>query len=300
MNARLSPVAAFGVAALGIALFSVMDGLMKGLTLTIGAYNALLWRNFAAVAISGALYAWKREGGWPERPVLRLHLLRGSLSAGMAVLFFWGLGRVPLAQGVALSFIAPILALFLAALLLGEHIGRATIAASLLAFAGVVVILAGQARADLGPQALLGSAAILLSAMCYAWNIVLMRQQALIAGPVEVAFFQNLFMGGCILLAAPWFAVVPDIGHAPALVGSAVLATGSLLLLSWAYSHAEANYLAPVEFTAFIWATLLGWLLFAERVSGFTVIGAAMIVAGCVISARGRKGPPVHVETANI
>ena len=67
MNARTAPVAEFGVGAVGIALLSVMDGLMKGLTLEIGAYNALLWRGFAAVPISGMLYAWQRRGGWPSR-----------------------------------------------------------------------------------------------------------------------------------------------------------------------------------------------------------------------------------------
>ena len=300
MNARPAPVAAFGVAALGIALFSAMDGLMKGLTLDIGAYNALLWRGLAAVPISGMLYAWQRRGGWPSRAALRIHFVRGAVGAVMAILFFWGLAYVPLAQGVALSFIAPVAALFLAALLLKERIGRVTVAATVLAFAGVVVILTGQARAELGPQAMLGSGAILLSALCYAWNIILMRQQAQIAGPAEVAFFQSLFMGLCIALAAPWFAQAPGVVHAPALIGSALLATGSLLLLGWAYSHAEANYLAPVEYTAFIWATLIGWLLFDEHVSGLTVIGAGMIVTGCVISAGQRKGPPVHVETATI
>ena len=76
----------------------------------------------------------------------------------MALLFFWGLARVPMAQAVALTFIAPLIALFLAALLLKEPIGRRTVGGSLAAFAGVVVIFIGQARADLGREALLGSA----------------------------------------------------------------------------------------------------------------------------------------------
>ncbi len=299
MKLHPTPIAAFGVATLGIALFSTMDGLMKGLTLDIGAYNALLWRNIAGIGISGALYAWRREG-WPAPAVMRIHVVRGFASTVMAMLFFWGLARVPLAQGVALSFIAPIIALFLAAVLLKERFGRSTVMASLLAFAGVVVILAGQARAELGPEALRGSVAILVSAVCYAWNIILMRQQAQVAGPVEVAFFQNLFMGLGFVLFAPWLAVIPGEVHAPVLIGCALLATASLLLLSWAYSHAEANYLVPVEYTAFIWATLLGWLLFSEPVSLVTVTGAAMIVVGCVLTARQKKGPPVHVETATI
>ena len=86
----------------------------------------------------------------------------------MAILFFWGLARVPLAQAIALAFVAPLIALYLAALLLKEKIERRAILASLLGFAGVLVILAGQAEAELGPEAFRGSIAILVSAGLYA------------------------------------------------------------------------------------------------------------------------------------
>ena len=299
MKFRPSPIAAFGIAATGIALFSVMDALMKGLSLAIGVYNAMLWRNLAALPISGLIYAVGRSG-WPSRETMRVHVLRGLNGAVMAPLFFWGLVRTPLAQGVALSFIAPVVALFLAALLLNERISRATISASVLAFGGVLVILFGQVRAELGPEALLGSAAILLSALSYAWNIILMRQQAQIAGPAEVAFFQTLYMVLGLAVAAPWLMQVPELVHVMPLMVAAMLAIGSLVLLGWAYAHADASYLAPVEYTAFIWASLLGWIFFAEGVSLLTVAGAVMIVAGCVISARQRKGPPIHVETTAV
>lgn len=137
---------AIAVASLGIACFSAMDALMKGLSIAMGAYNALLWRTAAGAVIGGWVFIWRRHR-WPSPPVLRLHLLRGTLAAAMAILFFWGLARVPLAQGIALSFVAPLVALYLAALLLKERIEPAAIAASVLGLAGVLVILGGQARA---------------------------------------------------------------------------------------------------------------------------------------------------------
>ena len=76
----------------------------------------------------------------------------------MACLFFWGIGRVPLAQAIALTFIAPLIALLLAAIFLGERIGPRSIGGSAMAFAGVLVIVLGQARAELGDDALLGTA----------------------------------------------------------------------------------------------------------------------------------------------
>ena len=60
----------------------------------------------------------------------------------------------------------------------------------------------------------------------------------------------------------------------------------SLMLLSWAYARAEAQYLAPVEYTAFIWAATFGVLIFAEPVRPLTVFGAAMIVLACLFAAR--------------
>jgi S-adenosylmethionine uptake transporter len=52
---------------------------------------------------------------------------------------------------------------------------------------------------------------------------------------------------------------------------AAVLAIGSMLLLSWAYARAEASYLAATEYTAFLWAALFGWLVFDEPLSPFTL-----------------------------
>ena len=286
----------FAVATAGIAFFSGMDAVMKHLSLAIGAYNALLWRTMAGAVLGGVVFFGMRHP-WPAPAALRIHLIRGALSTVMAILFFWGLARVPLAQGVALAFVAPLIALYLAALLLKERIERRAILASLLGFAGVLVILAGQAVAELGPDAFRGSLAILASAALYAWNIILMRQQAQVARPLEIAFFTSAIMSAGFLLAAPLLAIWPAAGHMPAIAGAAVLAFLSLMLLSWAYARAEAQFLAPVEYTAFIWASLLGWIVFAEPVRPLTLAGAIMIVAACILAARRKPTPVVDAAT---
>jgi S-adenosylmethionine uptake transporter len=289
------PIIPFAVATLGIALFSTMDAVMKGLSLAIGTYNALLWRTLAGAAIGGIVYFALRSPR-PGRAAMRFHLIRGTMSSIMALAFFWGLARVPMAQAIALAFVAPLIALYLAAVMLKERIERAAILASLLGFAGVVVILAGQAQADLGREALLGSIAILGSAGLYAWNIILMRQQAQLAGPVEIAFFTALIMVACFALAAPFLAEPPPVEQLPAILGAALLAFGSLLLLSWAYARAEAQRLAPVEYTGFIWAAIFGFLIFAEPVQPLTLVGAAMIVAACWAATRPHSAPLPAVE----
>jgi S-adenosylmethionine uptake transporter len=293
----VSPLVPFAVATAGIATFSAMDAVMKGLTLAIGAYNALLWRTAAGALFGGAVFLARRMK-WPGRAAMRVHLVRGILSVFMAILFFWGLARVPLAQGVALAFIAPLIALYLAAIFLDETISRRAILASVLGLAGVGVILSGQARAYLGHEALRGSLAILASATLYAFNIILMRKQALLAGPVEIAFFMSALMSLGVLAAAPWFAALPAPRHLPAIGAAAMLAFASLMLLSWAYARAEAQHLAPVEYTSFVWAALFGAAFFAEPVRPLTLIGAAMIVGACLTAARGHSAPVSDVEAA--
>lgn len=280
-----TPAIPFAVATLGIALFSVMDAIMKHLVGAIGTYNALLWRTGCGATIAGAAFLLARVA-WPAPAVLRLHLRRGLVGAAMAMLFFWGLGRVPLAQGIALAFVAPLIALYLAAVLLGERIERAAILASLLGLAGVAVILLGQAEAETGREALWGSAAILASACLYAYNIVLMRRQAQVAGPIEVAFFMSGIVTSVYLLAAPVLAVVPAAEHWPAILAGAALSFASLWLLAWAYARAQAQHLAPTEYTAFVWAALLGLFVFGEPIGWATLAGAALIVGACLMAAR--------------
>ena len=297
-TARPAALTAFLVGTLGIATFSGMDAVMKGLVIALGIYPTMLWRMLSGVAMSGALFAARPV--WPSRSTMRLHLYRGALTFVMAMLFFWGLARVPLAQAIALAFIAPLISLFLAAVFLGETIGRKTIGASLLAFAGVILLFVGQAQADLGRDALLGSIAILASALCYAVNIILMRSQAQVAGPIEIAFFQNLIVAVLLVAAWPLFggATLPPNGQVPLILLAAFLSTASLLLLSWAYARAEASYLSATEYTAFLWAMGFGWLIFGEHVSPFTLAGAALIVAGCILAARRPEEASPSLEAA--
>ena len=292
------PLIAFLVGMAGIATFSAMDAVMKGLVLAIGTYTTLFWRSLAGAAMAGALFA--RAPRWPDKPTMRIHLARGILGSVMAFLFFWGLARVPIAQAIALAFIAPLIALYLAAVVLKESVSPRIIGASFVAFAGVIVIFIGQAKAELGRDAMLGSLAILLSAVCYAINIILMRRQAMAASPVEVGFFQSSIMAACLLLALPFVGGVPlpPREQVAFILLAAFLATTSLLLLSWAYARAQASYLATTEYTSFLWAALFGWIFFSESVSPFTVAGAAMIVGGCLLAARTPQEADPSLEVA--
>jgi len=292
------PVQGF-LAALGaVAVLSIMDAVMKHLVLVIGIISVSVWRSAANLGVSAVLYL-PRRSSWPDAKTMRVHIARGIIVTVMAALFFWGIGRVPLAQAIALTFIAPLIAMLLAALFLDEKIGPASIAGALAAFAGVLVIVLGQARANVRQDVLLGIASILASALCYAVNIVLMRRQALVAKPLEINFFQ------CITVMALWLLVIPLVG-APAWPGgqwlwiavACLLSTSGTLLFAWGYARGPASYLAVTEYSGFLWASVLGWLVFQERVSMYTLGGALLIVGGCLVAARGKVTEPPEIDVA--
>jgi S-adenosylmethionine uptake transporter len=228
---------------------------------------------------------------------LRIHIARAVDVTIMAFLFFWGIGRVPLAQAVALTFIAPLIALLLAALFLHERIGRRSLLGSIVAFGGVVVIVLGQAQAQLGDEALLGTIAIIGSALCYAVNIVMMRRQAVAAKPLEINFFQSS------VVMILWLAAIPLLGlpawpseQWPWVVVAALMSTSGTLLFAFAYARGEASYLAVTEYSAFLWAAALGWIVFHEPVSMYTLAGAILIVGGCLVGARGKTDAPPEMD----
>ncbi len=289
MTARQRVVAALLAACAGIALYSIMDAVMKHISLATGAYVALFWRLAAGAAMMTPLFALNKPR-LPAARVLRIHAIRSVVIAVMAIAFFWGIVRVPLAEAIALTFIAPLIALVLAAIFLKEKIGSRSILGSLLGLAGVGIILAGQLGAPHRSDSALGMIAVLVSAVFYAVNLVIARHQAQQAGPVEIAFFQNWIILGLFALPAPWLLELPAPGQWWLVVLAAALAIVSLLLLSWAYARAEAQVLLTVEYTAFIWAAIMGWLFFREPLTLLTIAGTLLIVAGCVMAARSRPG----------
>jgi S-adenosylmethionine uptake transporter len=292
------PVQAFSAALGAVAVLSIMDAVMKHLVLAIGIVAVSVWRSAANLSLSTALYLPTRSG-WPSVRTLRVHVIRGVVVTVMAALFFWGIGRVPLAQAIALTFIAPLIAMLLAAMFLDEQIGPSSIAGSLAAFAGVIVIVLGQARAEVADQVMLGIAAIIGSALCYAVNIVLMRRQALAARPLEINFFQSMTVMALWVLAVPLVGMPAwPAGQVGWVVIACLLSTSGTLLFAWAYARGPASYLAATEYSGFLWASALGWVVFHERLSLYTLAGAVLIVGGCLFAARGKVSEPPEIDVA--
>lgn len=278
-----------------VALLSLMDALMKGASLAVGAYSAAFLRSAFGVVLVAPL--WLARGGrWPSHEVLRVHLLRGVCGSFMGLTFFYALTKLPLAETIAISFIAPVVSLYLAAIFLKERIRREAIVAALLGLAGTVIIVGGRlGDGELGEDAALGLIAILVSALLYAFNLVISRHQAQLAQPLEISAFHSGVAALVLGLAAPWLLRLPDGNTAVLIAGSALLTVTGMVAFAWAYARAEAQVLVPMEYSGFLWASLFGWLFFREGISATTVLGTALIVLGCWIAARRQEPEQVVV-----
>ncbi len=286
---------AVALCASGVAMFSLMDVLMKSTSLLMGVYSAIVWRSVVGSLFSGTLYAAKGARR-PPALVMRLHIYRALLIGPMIWLFFWAFTRLPLAEAIALSFVAPIIALGLTPLMLGEHVGRHSIIAALVGIIGVVVILAGRMGGNYHSGALLGAGAAILSAVFYAINLVLQRQQAQLASAYEVAFYQNLLVLTLFLPLAPWLLDLSAPVIWSEIIAAAILAVLSQIVLAAAYARASASTLIPLEYSAFLWACLFGWWFFNEALTVPVLTGATLIVMACMIAAREQPQFAAHVE----
>ncbi len=297
---RLLPfLAAFA----GVGLLSLMDAFMKGAALAAGAYTATLLRALIGAAMIAPFWLVpmlrKGAGRWPERAVMKLHLERGIISAFMALSFFYALTKMPLAEAIAISFISPLIALYFARALLGEEIQPQAIYASIIGFVGAIVIIAGQfGRAEMSNDLILGLISLIFSALLYAYNFIVIRRQSQVAGPVEVATFHSGVGGLVLLLFAPFLWTTPDLSAVGSIsIASAFTVTGAMAI-AWAYARAEAQALVPIEYSGFLWASVLGWLFFREQVTLTTLAGTALIIAGCWIATRKAQPAPPNASAS--
>ena len=293
MPSRQHALLPFAAALAGVGFLSLMDAFMKEAALIAGAYTATVLRAFFGAALAAPV--WLLRGGrMPGRSVLKLHLERGVVSAFMALTFFYAITVLPLAEAIALSFVAPLIALYLARVLLGEVISPAAVRASLLGFGGTLVIVGGRiGEGAFDAETALGMGAMFVSTLLYAYNFIVIRRQAQVAGPLEIATFHSGVSGVVLLGLAPFFWQTPPGAALLPLGIAAVLTVSGSFAIAWAYARAPANVLVPTEYSGFVWAALFGWLFFSEGITCPTLAGTALIVSGCWIAARAPRPAPV-------
>ncbi|MGH7124441.1 MAG: DMT family transporter [Stellaceae bacterium] len=283
------PIVPFSVATGAILLFTTMDAVVKALPLGLPLIEVVAMRYLFAVPLV-LLAMWRTGAGWPTLSSWKANVPRGVLNLVSLMLFFTALRRLPFAETMTLSYLAPLMLAVLAALLLGERLRAGVMGAVLLGLAGVGVIAwdtLSDAQALSGD--LIGIAAVSGSAVTYALNNVMLRSQAQRDAATSIVLIQHVIPG---LVALP---VAMATWQAPSasiwLVFPLLAALGVIgnFLMTWAYRRAQAGVLASVDYLALPYAALLGFVFFAEVPTVAVWAGAALIMAACLIATGLRK-----------
>ncbi len=272
----------------GIAFLAGMDGAIKAVVAVypLSEVVGLRYAVGALFSVLAFLVARERVPGWRG---VRRNLLRAGLVVLTAATFFTAIARLPLAEAVALTFLAPLFLAVLGRVILKEPIQAATVYALALGLVGVVVIQSGQDM--FAPRAAdgLGIAAALACAFFYALSNVLVRRQSGSDSTVTIVTLTNLF---ALAIVSPTMLLQwqpPRAADAVVFAGVGVLGVAGQLCLAWAYAHAPTGRIGVLEFTAFVWAALVGFFFFGEVPTMRTLVGAATIAVACVASGWSRS-----------
>ncbi|MEX2631233.1 MAG: DMT family transporter [Tistlia sp.] len=258
----------------GVAGLVVNDALAKALTAHYPPLQILFVRNaFALPMIVATVLALGGRSAL-RTSHLRLHAFRGLLLTGGAGLFFSGLAVLPLAEATALIFAAPIFITALSVPLLRESVGWRRWTAVIVGFLGVLIIVR-PGGTTFQPASLY----VVGTALSYALFMIsarwIDRREGAWTMTVYVVLFPLLFSG----LAVPFAWQPLQAPHLPLFLAQAVFGTLSMMLITQAFRQAPAAIVAPFDYTALVWASLLGWLVWGEIPDDWTYAGAAVIIA---------------------
>ena len=279
----------------GFFVFAAVDTIAKFLTAEMHPLQVVWTRQLGLLAIALVLIARGGAG------VLRsgrpgMQILRGLLAIGSASLFIYGVRHAPLADAVAVTFVAPFVVTLLGALLLREPVGIHRWSAVAIGFLGTLIVI----RPGLGvihPAMVL----VVFAASLFAARQVLSRVIAGVDSTATTIAYTALV--GTVLLTL----VLPFVWTAPAsprtlvlMVAIAALAGLGEYLVIRALEIAQAVVVAPMHYSLILWSTMYGYLVFGQFPDGWTWVGTAIIVATGLYTLRRerlarRRPAPVEV-----
>ncbi|MGR3501837.1 DMT family transporter [Pseudaestuariivita sp.] len=259
--------------AFGFFLFAMVDSLAKYLTDHFHPLQ-IVWSRQLGL-LTGVLILLALKGASILRTEhRRLQITRGVLAALSAALFIYAVKYVPVADAVAISFVAPFIVTLLGALVLGETVGLRRWIAVTIGFVGALIII----RPGMGVMHPAGML-VVLAATLFALRQILSRTLAGADSTLTTVAYTAIASSAVLSVPVLFVWQTPEWGLPLALlVTMAVIAAVGETLIIRALELAEAVVLAPLHYTILIWATFYGWLIFDDLPDVWTWVGAAVIV----------------------
>ena len=274
--------------ALAAASFVSMDGVIKLMAPRYDALQLSFFRFAGGSVFALLLWAWKRSP-LPERGAWRLHVVRSLFLLVSLVGYFHALTQLPLALAVTISYLAPIFVSVLAIPVLNERPAPSIWAALALGLAGVSISLWPELQAGLDGNStarLLGMLSAAVAAVSFAFVMLFARKQSRTDSVWTILLIQSLLPLALLVAPAAWAWKPLLEGDLLLILLAGGLGTLGLLCLTFAFTRLEASRVAPLEYSSFVWATGLGYLLFGEVPTLTTALSAALIIGGCLLLLR--------------
>ena len=239
-----------------------------------------------------------------QRRVLHLTWLRTVLHIIGIGMMFTALQYLPLADAVAIVFVMPFIMLFLGKYVLDEEVGTRRLIASLVGFAGTLLVVQ-PSFVDVGWRALLPVGV----AFNFALFMLVTRKIAKQTDPVGLQAVSGV-MAVAIMLPILFFTrnsgfpalsiIAPSATEWGLLLAIGFLGTLAHLLMTWSLRYAPSATLAPMQYLEIPFATFIGWLIFHDLPNGIAALGIAITVAaGLYVVLRERaSAPPPHSAPA--
>jgi drug/metabolite transporter (DMT)-like permease len=225
----------------------------------------------------------RAQGGFAAMRTARpgLHVARNAFHYAAQFCWFLALTMIPIAQVVAIEFTMPIWTALLAVSFLGERLAAARILAIVLGLVGVTAIVRPQAG-HLEP----GQLVALVAAIGFAISVIMVKSLTRTESAVAIIFWMLIVQSaiGIVPAVVVWRAPPPAV--LPWILVIAVCGTYSHYCMTRALQHAEATTIVPMDFLRVPLSALAAWLVYAEAVDLWTVLGAALILGGNALNLR--------------
>ena len=271
---------------LACSLFPIMNGLVKLLAQTYD-FQQIVWARTSMHLLVVVLFFAPRMG-------MTLFLTRQPASQFISsvnmllstFLFFGAVKFVPVADAVSITFVAPLVVVFLAWPILGERITLPRLVAVILGFLGVLVIIRpGSSVFQWASIMILGSA------VCYSIYQIYMRRVAGVDHPGTSVFYGALVGTIIMSIAVPFVWKTPATWQDITMMSSrGVIGALGHFFLAKALTYAPANFIVPFNYTQMIGSVIVGYWMFAEVPDAYTWAGTALIVgAGLLIGLQGKN-----------
>ncbi len=263
--------------------FSLMAALAKQAGRSVPLFEIVFARSVVVAVLSGAKLVHDGRGFRGREP--RILVLRGILGFGALTCFYFAVVRLPLADATVIHFVNPVFTAFIAAVVLGEHLGPAEAVLVLASLGGVVLVarpafLFGGGGLDPVPV-LVGLCGAVLSAGAYV-SVRRLRGEP----PMLIVFY---FAAVCTLLSFPFVAAhatLPDPWTILLLLGVGVSTHLGQTFVTWGFRLERAGRASAVGYLQIVFAAGWGALIFHEVPDLWTWVGAAVIIAATLLLVR--------------